>query len=254
VICLRRLRPLAYPPSPRLTRALGLLVVGVLTGLALSLHLAQLPPFAAARGTSLREPPSELIARLDQEQSVLREGVETRRRLLAQVEQQAGSRGGMLAEIEHELALNRMLAGLTEVQGPGVVVTLADGDRPLGQDELPEAVIVHDYDVIDVINALWAGGAEAITINGERLVFSSYVYCVGSTLIVGDRRLSPPLVMAAIGDQERMARVLAQDPELEPLRRRAREHALVFQVEARRQVVCTSYLGGVAQRFARAGD
>ncbi|MGQ9554194.1 MAG: DUF881 domain-containing protein [Anaerolineae bacterium] len=220
----------------------------------MSLRLVQPPSFASSRGSSLREPVADIVARLEQEQAVLREGVEARRRMLAQTERQNGSRGGMLTEIEKEIMLNRMLAGLTEVHGPGVVVTLADGERPPGQDERPETVIIHDYDVIDVINALWAGGAEAISVNGERLVFGSYIYCVGSTLIVGERRLSTPLVITAIGDQASMSRVLAQDPELEYLRRRALKRAVVFQVEARQQVVCPAYLGAMVHKFARTGD
>lgn len=237
-----------------LIRALGWLAVGALIGLVLSLRLVQPPSFASSRGSSLREPVADIVARLEQEQAVLRQGVEARRRMLAQTERQNGSQGGMLTEIEREIMLNRMLAGLTEVRGPGVVVTLADGEQPLGQDERPETAIIHDYDVIDVINALWAGGAEAISVNGERLVFGSYIYCVGSTLIVGERRLSTPLVITAIGDPASMSQVLAQDPELEYLRRRALKRAVVFRVEARQQVTCPAYLGAMVHKFARTGD
>jgi len=244
---------ISQSPS-NLIRALGWLVIGALLGLILSLRLAQTQSFASSRGSSLREPVADVLARLEQEQAVLREGVEARRRTLAQVEEQNGSRSGMLKEIENEILLNHVLAGLTEVRGPGVVVTLADGERPLAQGERPEAVIIHDYDVIDIINALWAGGAEAISINGERLVFGSYIYCVGSTLVVGERRISTPLVIAAIGDQAGMSRVLAQDPELEYLRRRASERAVVFQVVVQQQVVCPAYLGAMVHEFARTGD
>lgn len=233
-------------------RALAWLALGVLVGSLLSPRLQRTPVYPA--GSSLRQPASEAIQRLEQEQAVLREGVEARRRTLAEMDRLAASRSTTLASIESELAHNRMLAGLVEVEGPGVVVTLADGGRALMGEETVESVIVHDYDVRDVINALFAAGAEGIAVNGERVVFGTSVYCVGSTVIVGDRRLSPPLSIAAIGAPDELERMVQQDPELAPLRARAADRSIRLEVETEASLLLPAYSGATGPRFARAGS
>jgi len=239
--------------SLRGSGSLGWLLGGLLLGLLLAFPLASLGMAGSPTARLRRGAEDSLVARLEQEQDVLRQGVEARRQLLAQVDEQAAGQSLMLGELEAELAQNRVLAGLTEVQGPGVVVTLADGDLASAGEE-PDLAIIHDYDLVDVLNALWGAGAEVISVNGDRIVFGSYVYCVGSTIIVGDRRLSPPLALQAVGDRQRMAAMLAQDPELEGLRQRASLGSVTFKVEGREDIVCPPYSGAIQHRFARAGD
>jgi len=239
--------------SLRGSGSLGWLLGGLLLGLLLAFPLASLGMAGSPTAWLRRGAEDSLVARLEQEQDVLRQGVEARRQLLAQVDEQAAGQSLMLGELEAELAQNRVLAGLTEVQGPGVVVTLADGDLASAGEE-PDLAIIHDYDLVDVLNALWGAGAEVISVNGDRIVFGSYVYCVGSTIIVGDRRLSPPLALQAVGDRQRMAAMLAQDPELEGLRQRASLGSVTFKVEGREDIVCPPYSGAIQHRFARAGD
>lgn len=61
-------------------------------------------------------------------------------------------------------------------------------------------VVVHQQDVQAVVNALWAAGAEAMTIQDQRVIATSAVRCVGNTLILQGRVYSPPYVITAIGD------------------------------------------------------
>ncbi|MGC1208081.1 MAG: DUF881 domain-containing protein, partial [Ornithinimicrobium sp.] len=85
--------------------------------------------------------------------------------------------------------------GLGPVRGPAVQVTLDDAGYTL--DTLPEGynvddVVVHQQDVQAVVNALWAGGAEAMMIQDQRVISSSAVQCVGNTLYLQGRVYSPP--------------------------------------------------------------
>jgi uncharacterized protein YlxW (UPF0749 family) len=138
--------------------------------------------------------------------------------------------------------------------GDGVVVTVADGDRQLQGGEAAEAVLVHDYDVRDIVGALVSAGAEAIAVNDERVVLQTSIYCVGSTVIVGDRRLSPPLRIVAIGDPESLTRVLDEDPELQPLRQRAARRSVLLSYLATQGLRCPAFSGGMTPTYARAGD
>lgn len=101
---------------------------------------------------------------------------------------------------EEELKSLRMAAGVTPLRGPGVEITLTDVQRPLKSYEDPNLFIVH-YDQLELlVNELWAAGAEAVAVNGERLVAQTGFSCAGTTILVGTRKLAPPYIIRAIGD------------------------------------------------------
>ena len=112
-------------------------------------------------------------------------------------------------------------AGRTPVRGPALQVTLADaklagGDVPAGAD--PDDYVIHQQDVQSVVNALWAGGAEAMMLQDQRVVSTSAVRCVGNTLILQGRVYSPPYVITAIGNRDAMRSALDTDPAVANLR------------------------------------
>lgn len=102
-------------------------------------------------------------------------------------------------------------AGRVAVEGPGVVVGLWDApaaNAPPGAR--PDDLLVHQQDVEAVMNALWTGGAEAMTIQGERVTSQTAVRCVGNVLLLHGRTYSPPYEIAAIGDPEALAEALEE--------------------------------------------
>ncbi|MEO7269265.1 MAG: DUF881 domain-containing protein, partial [Knoellia sp.] len=109
-------------------------------------------------------------------------------------------------------------AGRTAVEGPGVEVALDDSQLPT--DRIPEnlgvdSVVVHQQDVQAVVNAFWAGGAEAMMIQDQRIIATSAVRCVGNTLILQGRVYSPPYRIRAIGDPDKLRAILGQSPEIQ---------------------------------------
>ena len=99
-----------------------------------------------------------------------------------------------------ELERVRMGAGVIAVEGPGIIVTIDDSKRPSKPGENPNLYLIHDDDILKVINELWAAGAEAISINEQRLIASSEVRCAGPTLSVNNSRYSPPYEVRVIGE------------------------------------------------------
>lgn len=96
----------------------------------------------------------------------------------------------------------KLYAGLTEVVGPGVAVTLKDV-HPKGPDEVASlGQIIHDTDVLRVVNELKSAGAEAISVNGRRVGTLSHYRCVGPTILVDDTKIASPVVIRAIGDSD----------------------------------------------------
>ncbi len=100
-------------------------------------------------------------------------------------------------------------AGRIAVSGPGVVVRLWDAptaNAPPGTR--PDDLLVHQQDLEAVMNAIWAGGAEAMTIQGQRVTATTRVRCVGNVLLLHGRTYSPPYEVAGIGDPGRLRRTL----------------------------------------------
>lgn len=151
---------------------------------------------------------TELIA--EQERGVAAQD-ERLRRLQGEVVALQERVGAGDAEVAAAQAAADALApdvGLTAVHGPGLSVALddapttVDGTLPVGARA--NDVVVHQSDVQAVVNALWAGDAEAMTLMGQRIIATSAVRCVGNTLLLHGRTYSPPFTVAAIGDPQRL--------------------------------------------------
>src|SRR5690625_3662597 len=98
-----------------------------------------------------------------------------------------------------------LAAGTVEMSGPGIAVELTDAPADAlrnNRNLRPDDLVVHQQDLQAVVNALWAGGAEAMTIQGQRVSATSAVRCVGNTLMLHGRLYSPPYRIEAIGPQE----------------------------------------------------
>ena len=107
---------------------------------------------------------------------------------------------------EAEIKLDNTVLGLTDVTGSGIVITLKDNNNvkratlePLDNIEL---YLVHAGDLVEVINALRNAGAEAISINGQRITNYTSVYCAGNVVVINGEKISSPVEIKAIGSPE----------------------------------------------------
>jgi len=114
----------------------------------------------------------------------------------------ASQEGEAVKALREELVKANMAAGLVPVRGKGVSVTLNDSPHALQPGEDPNNYLVHDEDLLKVVNELWAAGAEAISINEHRLVANSEIRCAGTTILVNVNKIAPPFVIKAIGDPQ----------------------------------------------------
>ncbi|HIX83074.1 MAG TPA: DUF881 domain-containing protein [Candidatus Megamonas gallistercoris] len=96
------------------------------------------------------------------------------------------------------------MAGTTAVKGPGVVLTIEDSKKALSSADNTNLYIIHDEDVLKVINELRAAGAEAIAINDQRLTANSEIRCAGPTISINNTRISAPYEIKAIGNAKNM--------------------------------------------------
>lgn len=126
--------------------------------------------------------------------------------LLKQVRELRKTSGAENATQESENV--KMGSGVIALQGPGVSVVIDDSKRPSKPGENPNLYLIHDDDILKVINELWAAGAEAISINEQRLIASSEIRCAGPTLSVNNTRYSPPYEIRAIGEPQTLENAL----------------------------------------------
>jgi uncharacterized protein YlxW (UPF0749 family) len=127
--------------------------------------------------------------------------------LQASIDQLAGQVDDQrVAQLRRQLARMQPEVGLTPVSGPGLSVTLDDAPR---NQVVPPAIganalVVHQQDIQAVVNALWAGGAEAMSLQGQRIIATTGIKCVGNTVVLHGVPYSPPYRIVAIGNQATM--------------------------------------------------
>ena len=172
----------------------GTVLVCVLAGLMMTVAAI------AARGTDLRADRNSdirsLIVAQGQRNSELKGEAD---RIGKDIKELSGQVGGASGTSE-QLDRAQLEAGLTAVSGPGLRVTLSDapGDvKPAGVDD--DSLVVHQQDIQAVVNALWSGGAEAISIQGQRIISTTGIKCVGNTVVLHGVPYAPPYVIEAIG-------------------------------------------------------
>jgi len=123
---------------------------------------------------------------------------------LKNVRQQVSSNDEELKELENTIKEYNILLGNTDVKGTGVTVTLTDGTTDINSLEA-ENLIVHAENVLAVVNELKNAGAEAISINGERVVNTTAIPCDGNVIIVNGTKISTPIKISAIGLTEMLS-------------------------------------------------
>jgi uncharacterized protein YlxW (UPF0749 family) len=126
-------------------------------------------------------------------------------------------------------------AGVVAVTGPGLEVTLgnaaadADSDPVGGSPEIALAGLVQDTDLQLVVNALWAAGAEAISINGQRLGPTTAIRQAGGAILVDFRPVASPYVVSAVGDPDGLVNGFLSSPEATYVAGLERDYGLTFE-------------------------
>lgn len=149
-------------------------------------------------------------------------------------------------------------AGLDAVRGPAVTVTLDDAPDEIidASSADPNDFIVHQQDIQAVVNALWAGGAEAMSIQGQRIISTTGIKCVGNTVRLQGVPYSPPYVITAIGNQQAMLSRISVDPAIRIYRQYADspDFQLGWDLRLPASTTVPGYEGLVEMSYARVAE
>ena len=213
----------------------------------------------ASRGGDLRGDRGDLPDLIRDEERRLARATERTEVLRAQIQQAtdaAARSDARIAEVSEEMEALAFAAGVRPVSGPGLTVTLADAprtvDRLLPEGASPNDLVVHQQDVQAVVNALWAGGAEAMQIMDQRVISTSAVRCVGNTLILQGRVYSPPYVIKAIGDPARLTLALDSSENVQLYRYYVEEYGLVYETDESSELRLPAFEGSLDLLYAKA--
>lgn len=237
---------------PRRNAAVLLSATGLVVGL---FAVAQWPARTAGMTSPLSRHASSLetVRQLEAEQTALKKEIATLRG--GTTDSAAPATDASLADVELALQSERAAAGVLPLRGSAIDILLDDSTtRKLLPSENPDNYIVHEYQIRDVVNLLWAAGARGIAVNDERFVNSTSVYCVGSTILINDTRTSPPYHIVAVGDPQRLQAALDDGRSLIELKDRVQVYGLVFKVTQVGEFTLPSFDGSIALRFARPVD
>jgi uncharacterized protein YlxW (UPF0749 family) len=186
---------------------------------------------------------------LQKDQTDLKAQLADLRAKLDAIQRASAEQSGIAGDLSRQIDDLKARSGLTALAGEGVAVTLDDARLPANAKDLDKS-ICHNTDITDIINTGWRAGAEAIAVNGERIVGTSSVYCVGSTIMVNGTLMSPPFSILMIGRQASLVAVLDDPGELADIKARAQSYALLFQVARQREVSIPAYTGSLGARYA----
>jgi len=125
---------------------------------------------------------------------------------LAKIREEATKNNSASEQIEKQIKLNNNLIGLTNLKGQGIIITLEDDPTATREnigilDDISNH-IVHYLDIINVVNELKNAGAEAISVNGQRIVNTTSINCIGNVIKINDQKVNSPFVIKAIGFPE----------------------------------------------------
>jgi uncharacterized protein YlxW (UPF0749 family) len=142
------------------------------------------------------------------------------------------------------------VAGFTAMAGPGLTVILNDApqvDLSIPENERPDVndLLIHQEDVQSVVNALWAGGAQGVSLMGKRVISTSAVKCVGNTLLLHGKVYSPPFKIQAVGDVAKLTNSLRTDPNVTILQDYVDLYGLVFDVQRSALIELPPYEGSL---------
>lgn len=158
-------------------------------------------------GTTLKDNSGlkDELLRAQEEYNNLHETLEKTEQKLEQTRQNATKNDENDIAQEEEIKKNQTLLGLTEVEGPGLIIKL-DDNREVESDEVLNIseYLVHDADLLFIINELFNAGADAVAINGQRIVPTTSILCDGNIIRVNGKMIGVPINIEAIGYPERM--------------------------------------------------
>lgn len=192
---------------------------------------------------------SELISRVERLEAEMRARGQRLEEEIGALRRRPGA-GQDGEDYEEELRLLRLASGLYPLSGPGLEIVLEDSgwEGRVGFMD-PNLLLVHYDHLLFLVNELWVAGAEAVAVNGERVVAQTGFTCAGSLILAGTKKLAPPYVVHALGDPAALRAALTMpggfiEAQIEP-------YGLGITIKEKSDLLIPAYQGNLVFEYAR---
>lgn len=156
------------------------------------------------------------------------------------------SNNSNLEILEESIKEKNIALGLTEVTGTGIKIVLNDGNASLNYLGNVSDLLVHDADLMRVVNELFNAGAEAVSINGQRIITTSAIECDGNVVKINGTKIGAPFEITAIGYPEQLAGISRPGGTIEALESRG----LLVTLTKQSSVKIPKYAGTIKFSYA----
>lgn len=198
-----------------------------------------------------REDLAKMVKYLEKERNKLETDLNNARQTINKYEENSSKGKVEYSTIRNNLVQSRQEAGLTSVHGPGIMIRMNDSPiKPKDGDD-PNYYIVHDVDLMALVNELWASGAEALSINDQRMVMTSAIRCVGPTITVNTVRLTPPYIVKAIGPSSTLETGLRYTGGFLDSMAPNMDRGVEIRISKSDDIIIPAYRGSLVNRYAK---
>jgi len=243
MIAVRRLRAI---PTWQVTLGVALLALGFL----IAAQLASEGP-RVRYTTQERTPLVETANELQSQQDTLKQRILDLRSQIQLVEGQGEGSAATVRQLNDRLEQARIAAGLIPLTGTGIVLQLEDSKQPVPPDGSESDYLVGSRDIREVVEDLWAAGAEAIAVNGERITPTSAIIDVGTSLLINSAYVTPPYQITALGPPDLYDRLSALPAFVDFVRARSEGYGIGVSLAEPTSVDMPAFVGTVTLRYSR---
>lgn len=193
----------------------------------------------------------ELLSSQGKYESLYKE-LENKEKKLEEVRLNAAAKNETDSQNEIEIKNNQTLLGLTDVSGQGFIIKL-DENREVNSDEVLNisGYLVHEEDLLYIVNELFNSGADAISINGQRVVNTTSILCDGNIIRINGKMVGVPITIKAVGYPERMDYALTRPGGY--LKKMAGDGVKVY-TERSENITIPKYEGVYSYEYLARGD
>jgi len=233
-------------PSWQVTLGVALLALGFL----IAAQLASEGP-RVRYTTQERTPLVETANELQTQQDDLKARILDLRAQIQRVETQGEGSADLVRQLNADLQQARIAAGLIALTGTGIVIQLEDSKAPVPPDGNESDYLVGSRDIRLVVEELWGVGAEAISVNGERITPTTAIIDVGTSLLINSAYLSPPYQVSALGGPDLYDRLSASPRFGDFVRTRSEGYGIGVSLAEPDSVDIPAFVGTVTLRYSR---
>lgn len=229
----------------------SLIIACIILGILIALQFKTQKREGFPLNTRKAEELVKIINNLEKERNKLKADLSLTRDQIDLYEKNISQGKSSLEIFQKQIEQTRLEAGYVAVQGPGIAVVLNDSSFHPKYDEDPYFFLIHDTDIQALVNELWGSNAEAIAINGQRIVYNTAIRCVGPTICINSTKLQAPYIVSAIGPSNDMEVALKMPGGFIDSRALSIKNGIRIKIFKKDNILIPAYAGSFGFRYAK---